>query len=154
MALQMRYIKAIAILIMVLGIFYIVGGVAAFTISNVEKYSNLTMTAFRAHGIDPKGWKSAVMLSGSIYLIIGIAAITSAIGIYKLKIWARSLWVGTSIFILAISGYEFNINYSNQMTIMDAISFSVWVIIILLSLWVLNTDKARDQFKKGHLTTG
>ena len=139
---------------MVLGIIYIAGGVAAFTISNVEEYSNLTMTAFRSHSIDPKGWKSAVMLSGLIYLIIGIAAITSAIGIYKFKIWARNLWIGTSILILTISGYEFIINNYNNMKLIDAILFSVWVTIILLSLWFLNTDKARDQFKKGHLTTG
>src|SRR5437764_1057008 len=58
---------------------------------------------FEKLGITSDAWRSGLKTSSSIFIVFGLAALIAAFGLFRLRLWGRTLWLILAAFLFGIS---------------------------------------------------
>lgn len=149
---ETKIVRVLAALIFLLGLLYCAPGVlAAFFTARIS--SELRELAQYSNGTIPVAIPRLVFVTAIAYGLLGGLMIAAAVGMFRVREWARKLWLGLSVLIVALNLFELIKHYANGMIdVLDWIGV-VSITAVAISSWYLLTRPSMiSLFRLGKLS--
>jgi hypothetical protein len=145
---EVRIVRLLATLTLLIGLLYAVAGilVAVFTFVGYAELTELTQQSGGAVRAAPR---YGLTITSVVYMLFGALVIISALGMFGAREWARKMWLGLSVLIVAWNVIELIIHY-----IKGLVGFLDWIgtlaisAVVVVSWYLLRRPSTVSHFRR------
>ncbi len=153
----MRALRIYSVLVMLLALVMITVGSSTWYVLEHSKYINNEEYAKVLRNVSKNDQKTFLrkMITGSqIMLIVGLMSLTTSIGLFKAKEWARLAWLLITGALGAYEAYIFSKIYPYISNIYDAFDSILIILVSMGSIVYLTRKRTKQLFLECHITAG